>query len=234
MNKRSLEEYKEEFYKRFPDSEIKILEFSDRKGYILIKDKYGACQVNKKHLLKTHSISIQSALNKTEYFINQAKEIHGDKYDYSLVDYIKNNLKVKIICKEHGIFEQEPNSHLFKKGCIKCSKNNPVVWSYSNWEKAGQESKYFDSFKVYVLECWDENTGEKFYKIGKTFVKIERRFRNSRIPYKYKIVKIFKGQAKEISKLENKLQNKNKNFKYIPKKEFEGKHECFLKIFTIY
>jgi hypothetical protein len=33
--------------------------------------------------------------------------IHGDKYDYSLFEYINSNDKVKIICREHGVFEQE-------------------------------------------------------------------------------------------------------------------------------
>ncbi len=55
-------------------------------------------------------------------FIIKAKQIHGDKYDYSLVDYINNNTKVKIICPEHGIFEITPNNHTCKKyNCKKCS-----------------------------------------------------------------------------------------------------------------
>jgi len=59
----------------------------------------------------------------TEEFIIKSKEIHGDKYDYSLVEY-KNWLdNVKIICPEHGIFEQIPNNHLRGKGCIYCAGN---------------------------------------------------------------------------------------------------------------
>lgn len=56
----------------------------------------------------------------TEWFIDKAKKIHGDKYDYSLVDYIGIRDKVKIICKTHGVFEQDPNSHLSGKGCKSC------------------------------------------------------------------------------------------------------------------
>ena len=59
----------------------------------------------------------------TEEFIEKAKKIHGNKYDYSLVVYKNNSTKVKIICPEHGIFEQRPSSHLEKRGCSKCSKN---------------------------------------------------------------------------------------------------------------
>jgi len=57
----------------------------------------------------------------TKLFIEDAKKIHGDKYDYSLVDYIKTKIKVKIICSEHGVFEQTPNNHLQGQGCKKCS-----------------------------------------------------------------------------------------------------------------
>jgi hypothetical protein len=57
----------------------------------------------------------------TEKFIEDAKKIHGDKYDYSLVEYLNAFTKVKIICYEHGIFEQIPNSHISAKcGCMKC------------------------------------------------------------------------------------------------------------------
>jgi very-short-patch-repair endonuclease len=57
-------------------------------------------------------------------FINKAKEIHNDKYDYSKINYIKMNEKVIIICKEHGDFEQTPSNHItHKEGCQKCVGN---------------------------------------------------------------------------------------------------------------
>jgi very-short-patch-repair endonuclease len=48
----------------------------------------------------------------TEQFIQKAKLLHGDKYDYSLTTYINSQTKVKIICKNRGTFEQRPNDHL--------------------------------------------------------------------------------------------------------------------------
>lgn len=54
------------------------------------------------------------------WFINKATEIHGDKYDYSLVNYINLRTKVKIICPNHGEFEQSPDKHFRKRGCQKC------------------------------------------------------------------------------------------------------------------
>ena len=56
----------------------------------------------------------------TEQFIEKAKKIHGDKYNYSEVDYIKSSEKIKIICPKHGIFEQTPNNHLRGQKCGKC------------------------------------------------------------------------------------------------------------------
>ncbi len=56
-------------------------------------------------------------------FIKQSKELHGEKYDYSLVDYNNYYDKVKIICPKHGVIEQSPNNHLQGSGCFKCACN---------------------------------------------------------------------------------------------------------------
>ena len=53
-------------------------------------------------------------------FINDAKKIHGNKYNYSKIKYINNRTKVCIICKEHGEFWQMPHNHLQGDGCPKC------------------------------------------------------------------------------------------------------------------
>ena len=56
-------------------------------------------------------------------FIEKAKKTHGDKYDYSKVEYIDSRTKVCIICPEHGEFWMEPNKHLQGQKCPKCSCN---------------------------------------------------------------------------------------------------------------
>ena len=62
----------------------------------------------------------------TEEFIKRAKEVHGDKYDYSKVVYKNNKETVCIICKEdeHGEFYQTPASHLKGCGCPKCNRGS--------------------------------------------------------------------------------------------------------------
>lgn len=59
----------------------------------------------------------------TEKFIERAKKIHGNRYDYSNVDYKGCFEKVKIICPEHGEFLQIPNDHISGCGCPKCANN---------------------------------------------------------------------------------------------------------------
>lgn len=59
-----------------------------------------------------------------EEFIRRAREVHGDKYDYSKVVYINNATKVLIKCNKCGtVFEQTPNCHVSKRnGCPNCSR----------------------------------------------------------------------------------------------------------------
>ena len=69
------------------------------------------CSQNNVHLKQKYN---------TELFIQKAKEIHGDKYDYSKVEYVNSTTKVCIICPEHGEFWQTPSSHLQGQGCRNC------------------------------------------------------------------------------------------------------------------
>lgn len=73
----------------------------------------------------------------TQEFIERSMKIHGDRYDYSLVDYYKNNkTKIKIICKVHGVFEQSPKNHLDGCGCIRCIIKPNTSTSHEFVEKA--------------------------------------------------------------------------------------------------
>ena len=77
---------------------------------------------------------------KDKDFIQKAKEVHGDKYDYSLVDYKNNQTKVKIICPIHGIFEQNAYYHINGGGCPECSRKK-IKKEASSKEKFTQKAK---------------------------------------------------------------------------------------------
>lgn len=159
----------------------------------------------------------------TDDFIEKAKLIHGDKYDYSKSVYVKSHIKLTISCPLHGDWSVKPNNYLNGKGCPKCGVDDGT-WHYSVWERKGKRSVNFDSFKVYIIKCWNDT--ETFYKVGKTFKKVKERFKSS-IPYNYEVIKIYEGDAKEISLLEQKLNHINKEHSYLPLLEFKGRHECF-------
>lgn len=171
----------------------------------------------------------------TQEYIEKARVVHGRKYDYSNITYSGSFIKISIFCPDHGYFIQTSASHLTGRGCPNCKKTkiskarslHPNVWNYSDWKKAAERSSLFDSFKVYLIRCSDQN--EVFYKIGKTYKSIKQRFRSSKLPYNFEIIETISGDARLISKLEHHIKKDNKEISYIPSIPFGGMHECLSK-----
>ena len=63
----------------------------------------------------------------TESFIAEAKEIYGDRYDYSKVEYKNREYRVTIVCPVHGDFQVYAREHLDGKGCPKCEKGDKFL-----------------------------------------------------------------------------------------------------------
>jgi len=84
----------------------------------------------------------------TEIFIERANKIHGNKFDYSKVNYSNNHTKVCIICPIHGEFWQTPASHLRGKGCHKCANEKKGSYHISNTKEFIDKAKkiYGDKF----------------------------------------------------------------------------------------
>ncbi|AFB83887.1 endonuclease [Vibrio phage pVp-1] len=58
---------------------------------------------------------------KLAWFLLRAKEKHGSRYDYSLVEDVSNSKnRVDIICPDHGVFTQVASKHCTGRGCPKC------------------------------------------------------------------------------------------------------------------
>jgi len=77
----------------------------------------------------------------TNQFIKKAEQIHGDKYDYSLSEYVLSRIPLKIICKKHGVFEQTPNDHLSGRGCIICGRISVADTKRTTKEEFVQKSR---------------------------------------------------------------------------------------------
>lgn len=85
----------------------------------------------------------------TDSFIAKARERHGNKYDYSKVEYVNSQTKVKIICPSHGLFEQTPAEHLRGRGCMECGRI-----------AIGEKQKH-DCSKTFIKRC-EEIHADKF------------------------------------------------------------------------
>lgn len=131
--KSKLEASKKKFLEKLDTEKFELLEFNNYKN---VKVRCKICgnirNTTGDNILRYGCKSCSSRLanepNKltlTE-FISRAIAIHGDKYDYSKVNYINYNTKVTIICKEHGEFQQSPSKHLIGQGCPKCCNR---VWT---------------------------------------------------------------------------------------------------------
>ena len=110
-----------------------------------------------------------SAAKKTlsiDEFIKKAKQVHGDRYDYSKTEYKTSKEKVCIICPEHGEFWQTPLNHLNGAGCKKCSyinKGNKLRSSNEEFIKKAKQVhgdkydyskvKYKGSFEKVCIIC---------------------------------------------------------------------------------
>ena len=93
----------------------------------------------------------------TEEFIQKAKSVHGDRYDYSLTRYETALAKVKIICPEHGEFIQRASEHTNKgKGCPECGKISSIK------SRIHTKEKCVEIFKKVHGDCYDYSKMVKY------------------------------------------------------------------------
>lgn len=164
----------------------------------------------------------------TEAFISKAKEVHGDKYDYSLTEYVNTDTKVKIICSEHGVFEQLPGTHLRPNGCILCRNDSTTynfVQKYRDDKELGEREG-----TIYVLRISSEK--ESFLKLGITS-DMRGRLRRYRQQFKetgYSFETLYKKSLPnyQTAMLENDILKtlRVEEKMYKPLERFSGHSEC--------
>lgn len=107
----------------------------------------------------------------TKNFIRSAKEVHGDKFDYSKVEYQKSTIEVEIICAKHGGFWQKPANHLQGYGCPYCSQSKgeeQIAKDLTSWGIHFTRQKKFDACKDKRCLPFDF-----FFQIGKVKFLVE-------------------------------------------------------------
>ena len=103
----------------------------------------------------------------TEQFVADAIKVHGDRYDYSKVDYLDNKTSVCIICPEHGVFWQRPNDHLQGAGCRSCGykKHLKVIYGIAICDILGYSKS--QSYKLWfdmIRRCYNTRPFEPSYE----------------------------------------------------------------------
>lgn len=159
----------------------------------------------------------------TKDFIKKSIERWGhNALIYNKAVYTGAKEPILIFCEKcKDYYKTLPNSHYSGNGCLKCANDNKG-YSRSDYIK---QAKGRDAI-IYLIKCF--NKTEEFYKIGITLQGIEARFGSvDKLPYDYKEVCAYKGEAGFIWDMEKKYHKKYKEYKYIPKINFGGYTECF-------
>ena len=230
------QEFVNKFYQIHPKL-ILIDVYKNMKTSIRFKDEFDIIYISKpQDLLMGKIPTIQCAIDKNDAFMKKAKFIHGDKYIYNKSIYKNARLPIIIECKKHGEFITIPDCHLnMKHGCPVCGKLSSELkrslttsagWSKSSWKELGEKSKKFSGFKFYIIECYNNN--ERFFKIGRTFHNLKKRFEDkNKMPYNWKIHYLKEGECDKIYDIEREIYRLLKQFKYKPNNKFPGETECF-------
>lgn len=157
-------------------------------------------------------------------FVRKSKERHGDRYYYSLVNYVKSNVKVDIICREHGIFSQTPASHISGNGCMDCSHLDRYGYKRSKYIlQCNKRNKGLSNLYVVIVT----GNSEVFYKVGITSRTTKSRFRQASKEYNFSEILLVSGTASFIWDLEKRVHRMLNSKKYTPKIHFDGYTECF-------
>lgn len=150
-----------------------------------------SCGVKKRALLQTS--------NAAKLFIKKAEAVHGKRYNYTLVEYVNNKTKIRIVCAEHGDFLQEPRDHLKGRGCPCCAMTG------------FNKSK---SATLYYLRV-DKSYSEVYYKIGITNRTVESRFTKKDL----ELITVLKQWefpiGSEAYRIEQEILKENAEYKYV-------------------
>lgn len=151
--------------------------------------------------------SAKSNCKNCDNVINDFIKVHGNKYDYSKVNYVNSKIKVCIICPEHGVFEQTSHDHLAGKGCPKCKQShlerdvmklleeNNINYEYQKrFEWLGRQSLdfYLPDYNI-AIEC---QGGQHFKSVDyfggeRDFIKRIKRDENKKLLCENNNIKIF-------------------------------------------
>lgn len=157
-------------------------------------------------------------------FISRAKAVHGERYNYDLVEYTRNSEEVLIVCPEHGKFYQIAASHLSGSGCKECATSKRV-WGYRKYCLSNPEVAQSVG-TLYLLKL--ELEGEEFLKVGVSIGFLNRLAKYRQDGFKIEVLCKLNMLAIESADYELKLLRyiKKSGLRYVPSSKFAGWTEC--------
>ena len=176
------------------------------------------CALDKRVSSKTHT---------KKDFIAACNKIHNNKYDYSLTNYVKWDVKVDIICPYHGIFSQQANSHKQGTGCPTCGRyKTSRMGGMSNITELDNEI-----VTLYLVKFKGVNNNYNFIKVGLTSREpFMKRFQYKEY-YDYEIETLisYSLPAKKAIELERDCLSNFINCRFLLRKSdnFKGSSELF-------
>lgn len=102
-----------------------------------------------------------------QIFIERATKLHGNKFDYSQMDFIKQKKAIKIICPNHGKFFQTPEKHVAakSKGCPKCwSDMRSEIWK--RIDRSNMRSKDIVSKEEFLIRSSNKFNNKYSYDLS--------------------------------------------------------------------
>ncbi len=148
-------------------------------------------------------------------FLSEAHNIHGEKYDYSLVEYVNNRTAVTIICADHGEFPQAPEKHLAGQGCSDCAQHGfklkePALLYYLRIEMAKRKKPLYKvgitnnemDARVESMGMLKDATVKVLYKrryaTGTAARRRERRILEKNVAHRYSGKRVLKSGHSEV------------------------------------
>lgn len=216
---------------RFDYSNAEFKSYTDKVEIKCVKHSEVFWQSPSKHVFsqggcpscKLETIASHHKHSKEE-FVAKAREVHGDKYNYSEVEYVNCDTNVKIYCKRHkDYFMQTPYSHTRGSSCPKCS----IEDNHGSFGRKGVYTTDRESY-IYLVEMCIR--GDYFLKVGLSVTPKDRWKRMSKYEgvESLKPIATFKGKAKDLSRIENEILWKCGLEKFLRDDwSWSGRTECF-------